>query len=243
MSYNQNSGYGAAQIAKWPFTTGKDFIVVGSTYSGLANMQQLMTPDTEWVPRLYSSSTAVTDALAQCVAGRADIIRIHPSYSTVLSATELLNAETKWVTILPVAWQYLDGTLFTNKATATLPATTTGTLFTVTGRVNIVQIIGEVTTAIQAQACAAKLVAVPTVWSTVDLCATADLISAAVGTQLTITGTFANALVLTNGASVKQASGVLVKAGTIGLNTAATNTGSVKWKIIYTPVDPGAMII
>jgi hypothetical protein len=241
--FNLDNGYGLVQSRDGAFTFGKKFYVTGTTYANNNNANFMFRNDPEGTIRFYSSATAVTDALASCVAGRGDIIFIDPSYSTPLTATELLNAETKNVSIIPAGRVYKDGTFFANKATATLPATTTGTLFTVTGRVNVLQIIGEVTTALGATVTNLKLTSVPTVGSTVDLCANGAVASLALGTQLTITGTPANALVATNGASVTQASALMVKAGTISAVTDATNTGSVKWKVIYTPIDPGAMII
>ena len=57
-----------------------------------------------------------------------------------------------------------------DRATSSLPATTDLTIFNVTGgRVIVTSILGEVTTVIQAQACAIKLKSVPTTGTAVDL--------------------------------------------------------------------------
>ena len=130
------------------------------------------------------------------------------------------------------------------RAAAALPQTAQAALFTVTGRVNIKKIIGVVTTVIQTQANDTKLVANPTVGADVDLCAVLDVSADAVGTNYTITGTLANAMVATtSGANVTQAAPVTVQAGTIDLNCAASNTGAVSWLIEYEEIDEGATVV
>lgn len=131
-----------------------------------------------------------------------------------------------------------------DRATATLPQTTASAIFNVlTGRVAITGIVGEVTTIIQAQANATKLQANPTTGTTVDICATLDINGKEAGTLFGVTGTFATAMVGANaGASVMCATPVVIAVGTIDLNCAASNTGSVKWTIFYIPIDDGAYI-
>lgn len=128
--------------------------------------------------------------------------------------------------------------------TATLPATATGSLFTVTGgRVLITSIVGEVTTAIQAQANAVKLVATPTTGTVNDLSGTVDINALAVGGLLGATGLAGDALVKSTGGGVSNLRNPIVVAiGAIGLNTAATNTGSVKWVLTYVALDNGAAV-
>lgn len=235
---SQQSRYGA--IARtFPFTTGKTFFLVGSSDTILGNFLGEFPADKDGVVRTYTTATA---ALAACVAGRGDYIYTAPSFSTALTATELLAAETKGVTILPTGLNQ-NGAYYAHRATAALPATTQSALFTVTGRIKLLSIIGEVTTIVQTQACNTKIVANPTVGNDVDMCAVLDITAAAVGAQFSITGTLATAMVkTTSGAGVFQAAPLLVLPGTIDLSTAATNTGSVKWRIEYTPVDPGARV-
>tara|TARA_Y100000034_G_C6905929_1_gene420363 strand:- start:371 stop:814 length:444 start_codon:yes stop_codon:yes gene_type:complete len=128
--------------------------------------------------------------------------------------------------------------------TAALPQTAQAALFTVTGRVIVTQIVGEVTTVIETKANATKLVANPTVGADVDLCATDDITADAVGTLYSITGTLANAMVATtSGAFVAQAAPTVVADGTIDLNCAASNTGSVKWTVHYIPLDNGSSVV
>lgn len=131
-----------------------------------------------------------------------------------------------------------------DKATAALPQTTTATLFTVTGgRIVLTSIVGEVTTVIQTQANNTKLVATPTTGTAVDICAVLDISADEVGCLYGITGIFGDAMVGTNaGATVAPQRGIVIPVGTIKLSCAASNTGSVKWRMSYIPYDEGATV-
>lgn len=131
-----------------------------------------------------------------------------------------------------------------DRATAALPQTTAGALFTVAGgTVAILGIVGEVTTIIQNQANNTKLTANPTTGTSVDICAVLDTANKEAGCLFGITGTFATAMVGANaGATVMCATPVVVNIGTIDLDCAASNTGSVKWSIWYVPLEDGAYI-
>ena len=133
--------------------------------------------------------------------------------------------------------------VITQRPTAALPASGTGTLFTITGgRVRITSLIGEVTTVIQTQACTAKITSTPTVGAAVDLCATLDVTAKVVGSLFYITGTLANALVNAQ-CALAMAQQLIVNTGKIDLITGATNSGSVKWTIQWIPVDVGATLV
>lgn len=134
--------------------------------------------------------------------------------------------------------------LVVNKAAASLPQTATGTIFTIAGgRIIAFLIFGEVTTIIQAQANAVKLVSTPTVGSAVDICATADINALEVGGKLVAPNVAATALGKTNaGASFGAYGFTVLPAGTLGLNTAASSTGALKWSMFYTPLDTGASV-
>lgn len=176
--------------------------------------------------------------------GFGDQVFVTPSFATAPSAAELVLLETYGVEVIPLARKTSTGEYITSRATAGLPASTQAALFTVTGKIKVHAIIGEVTTVIQTQACNTKIVANPTVGADVDLCATANITADDVGSQLSITGTFATALVETaSGALVFQAAPSIVAAGSIDLSTDATNTGSVKWVLIWSPISPGALVI
>lgn len=132
-----------------------------------------------------------------------------------------------------------------DRPTAALPQTATGSLFTVTGgRVLVTSITGEVTTTIQTQANAIKLVATPSGSGAVnDLSTTVESSALAAGGLLGATGLAGDALVKSTGGCVSNLRNpVVVAAGSIGLNTAASNTGSVKWSLTYIPLDDGASV-
>lgn len=130
------------------------------------------------------------------------------------------------------------------RADASLPQTAAEALFTVTGgKVLITGIVGEVGTVIETQANNTKLTANPTVGTSVDICAVLSITADEAGTLYSITGTLTDALVgTTAGAVAAQAKNVIVNAGTIDLNCAASNTGTIAWTVFYVPIDDGAAI-
>lgn len=133
------------------------------------------------------------------------------------------------------------------RATAALPQTAAGALFTVTGgKVLVTSLIGEVTTVIQTQADNTKLTFDPSdAGATQDLCAVLDVTGDAVGTLYSITGTPATAMqdALNFLPSSKvPAQPIVLKPGSILLDCAASNTGSVKWELTYIPLDGGASV-
>jgi hypothetical protein len=131
-----------------------------------------------------------------------------------------------------------------DRATATLPASTAGALFTVSGgKVAILGIIGEVTTAIQNQLNNTKLTANPTTGTSVDLCTVLDTANDEVGCLYGITGVVSEALVGANaGYAPWPTRPLVVNEGTIDLDCAATNTGSIAWSIWYLPLEDGAAV-
>lgn len=131
-----------------------------------------------------------------------------------------------------------------DRATAALPQTVAASIFTVTGgRVIVNMLLGQVTTIIQTQTNNTKVKSVPTVGSTVDLCAVKDITALEAGGLLVVNGVAATALTQANaGAIIAETVPVVVAAGAIQLDCAASNTGSVKWSIWYVPFDDGAYI-
>lgn len=127
----------------------------------------------------------------------------------------------------------------------TLPATATGSIFTVTGgRVLVTSITGVVTTAIQAQANNVKLVATPSGNGAVnDLSGVVDVNALALGGLLAPTGLAGDVLVKSTGGGVSGLRNPIVVApGAIGVNTSATNTGAVTWTLTYVALDNGASV-
>jgi hypothetical protein len=237
--YNKNSGYGQGKFLEKD-TNGKTFILTSSSGANFQTLSELFTPDPEGQARLYTSWAT---AIAATVAGRGDKILVSRSFTTAPTQAQIATMLTNGVISEPFGGK--SGSNYaTHRAPATLPATTKTPYFTVTGKVKVLNIIGEVTTVVQAQANAIKLVSTPTVGAAVDLCTTVESNAASVGSLFTITGTLANAMIKTvSGAVPSQASALIVTAGTIDLNTAATNTGATKWTVIWEPVDPGAMVL
>lgn len=131
------------------------------------------------------------------------------------------------------------------RATAALPQTAQSALFTISGgRVLLLGIVGEVTTVIQTQANNTKLVANPTVGTDVDICAALSISADEVGCLYGITGLFSDAMVGANaGATVWPRNPVVLPVGSLDLNCAASNTGSVKWNAWYVPLDAGASLV
>lgn len=133
-----------------------------------------------------------------------------------------------------------------SKAATAITAISTKPLFTVAGgRVVITSLIGEVTTAIQAQANAAKIVFNPdATGADTDLTATEDINADAVGTLYGVSGDFSDALLVGLLALEAPAFGgpFILSEGSIGLNTAASSTGAVAWTLTYVPLDDGAAV-
>lgn len=123
-------------------------------------------------------------------------------------------------------------------------APVTGSLFRITGgRIALLGIVGEVTTIIQTQADATKLVSTPTVGTALDICATLDITADEVGCLYGITGIPGDAMIGANaGASPMCLRPLVIPTGVIGLNCAATNTGSIKWAAFWLPLDDGAAL-
>jgi hypothetical protein len=131
------------------------------------------------------------------------------------------------------------------RATAVLPATAYGALFTVSGgRILVTGLVGEVTVVCSGTATNLKVTATPTTGTAVDVAANVAVTSKEVGTLIGITGLFSDAAVASNaGATVMPRNGVVVPIGTLGITTSATNTGSVKWTLLYVALDDAATVV
>lgn len=129
-----------------------------------------------------------------------------------------------------------------DRAIATLPQTAAAAIFNIVGgRVLLTAIVGEVTVVIQTQANNTKLTANPTTGTSVAICAVLDITAKEVGTLFGISGLNSDALIGINaGALPGQTRPVVLPVGTIDLDCAASNTGSVKWSVLYMPLDDGA---
>lgn len=241
MSYNINAGYGAVVAnATMGRTVGKTFFVTASSGKNVDFMQDVFGTDYDGLGRVYAT---ITLALAQCVTGRGDVVIVASDFTTAPTDANLTSAGTKGVKI--TFSNQGDASEFVEMGTSkNLPATTTGAIFTVTGVVEIIAITGVVTTVIQTQACNVKVSTVSNS-ATTDICANLDVTAAAAQSRMSITGTFANALLNTaKGVPVaRQATPLIVQEGTIILTTSATNTGAIRWAVRYRPLQEGSRIV
>lgn len=126
--------------------------------------------------------------------------------------------------------------LTVKRSAANLPQGTAAAIFTITGDIiEIIEIVGVVTTQIQNQANATKLIANPTTGSDDDLCATLDIDNDAVGTIYTLPAALISALNSSTNQGVILGPGVtrIVRPGTIDLSCAGSSTGQIAWHISY----------
>lgn len=243
MARSKEAGYGrlAAQTLTRR-TAGKTFYVTSAIGTG-ANaqfLQDVFTPDNDGVSRVYSSITLATAAL---VANRGDVIVVASDYTTAPTDTELAAIATAKATIV-FADQTETSEMIAMTINKALPATTTGAIFTITGVVEIISIIGVVTTVIQAQSCNCKISTVSNS-ATTDICADLDINGKLAQSRMSITGTFANAMINTaKGVPVaRQATSIIAQEWTVILTTSATNTGNIRWLVRYKPLQPGSRIV
>jgi hypothetical protein len=127
------------------------------------------------------------------------------------------------------------------RAAAVLPATAAQTIFTVTGRVFITALIGEVTTVCSATVTNLKIDAVGTASGV-----TTPLVLNSLVTSLTVGNEFAFSTlgaVATIGAAVSQNNEAIMPTGIIRITTDATNTGAMRWTCLYIPLDDGANVV
>ena len=131
-----------------------------------------------------------------------------------------------------------------SRATAAITGVSTKGLFTVTGgAVLVTSFVGVVTTIIQAQATLTKIVATPTTGTVNDLSATVDMTGAIVGSLFGITGLAGDAAVVSTGGGVSNMRNpIAVNIGVIGVNTAASSTGAMRWVMTYVPLENGASV-
>lgn len=133
--------------------------------------------------------------------------------------------------------------LATKTSTSTL---TTGTLFNWAGSVQILSIIGRVTTQIQNQATTIKLGIQADALTLQDICATVDANNFLVGTMLGITGSYTDAMVGTTGVPTKPpmtpVNATCVTSGIIKVTYGAASSGAIVWEILWCPLNAAGSI-
>jgi len=159
-----------------------------------------------------------------------------------------LGLGVSWRTGVPPGELYgtsVEQTVCTSIKTLPLVADLTPDLFTVAGGpVLCTQLFSIVTTVIQAQATTFQFRATATGLSAVTLSATVDLNAAAVGSVVSMTGTFANAAIISaNQTHVGQASPVYLGPGIVEGVFGAQSTGAMQHYMVYKPLAPGATVI
>ena len=135
--------------------------------------------------------------------------------------------------------------LIVDKAAVALAQTGSIDLFQAKGgKVLVVSLYSEVTTIIQVQANAAKYILHPASGTDVDACATLDITGMEVGAFMAITGKFADAAVksLAGGFAFQLQPFVIPADCIIRQNCAANNTGQMKHRLSYLPLDGGAYV-
>lgn len=134
----------------------------------------------------------------------------------------------------------------TSRAAANIPQSATGGLFLVTGgRIMVIALVGEVTTAIQNQTCTLGYGTFPTTGSAnnTNLGSTVTLTNAAVGRHFVSNTGGAVANDFADGAGVSMtATRLIVPAGSITATTSASNTGQMKFDLVWVPLDTGASV-
>ena len=129
------------------------------------------------------------------------------------------------------------------RATATLPATAAQTIFNVAGgAVFVTSLIGQVTTAIQAQATTVQIQHTVGATTTNLTTAAGDVNAAVVGTIVALPGALGGASPVQVGAGASGDAGFVLGTGALKYVTGATSTGSIKWTITYVPIDDGASV-
>jgi len=139
--------------------------------------------------------------------------------------------------------------IIVERAAASLPQTAQTAYFTITGRVLITMLVGEVTTEVQAQATTLQWVANPTVGADVTITSAGlDATGDTVGTLYGVTGTLASQIdIRASGvlapSELMASPGLLLAAGTLDLKTVASSTGGTKWTIHYVPLDSNSTVV
>ena len=143
-------------------------------------------------------------------------------------------------------YNLVDQWIRVSKAAATLPASTTQTIFNVdNGNVLVKLLYGEVTTIVQAQANNLSVEAVPDTGTLLELASVLDINADEAGTIYMVEGD-GTALVGTVAGGALNAVGTgsfIVAPGVIRIVTSATNTGATKWEIFYIPLEDDAVVI
>ncbi len=138
------------------------------------------------------------------------------------------------------------------RATKSLTAVTNGSqaLFTVTGMVRLLGIVGEVTVAMDGTTTSINLTVDSTVGSAVDLCAatvvTSDVVGTVYGIQTWVTGLLVSNATTAPGDAYSPfapSNSLVIQPGQILLKGTAADAGDTKWYAFWTPITDGASLV
>ena len=127
---------------------------------------------------------------------------------------------------------------------------TVANIFTITGGpILVTALVGEITTAVSANACNMKLVMDPTNGADTDMCAVLDLNALTQYSWIYLDGTIANAAVnAVPGTALPLGIGMdiplVLPPGTIDMNLANSDptTGAITWYMRYKPLKTGVVV-
>jgi len=235
---HQLSRYGAISKSH-PFATGKTFFLVNSTEFALQEFQNRYPVDSDGVTRVYTTWAAVITSLQANT--DADVVMVSPLFTTAPTAAQLAQLDAAGVVVYQMGSALLDGTYMAVKTASAIATTTNYNLFQVNGRIELLDIIGEVVTSTGATV-AAKFQFVGPTATTTDLTATTNIAAMPAGSMLTITGTLTNLMKTTLDVIARQATPLIISGGTLALNISQTTTGNIAYKVRYKPLDNGAFV-
>ncbi len=130
---------------------------------------------------------------------------------------------------------------------ADLPATVAEATFEVEGGEVLVHLLyGRVTTVIETQTCNTKVTLNPDSGTSADVASNLDITADEVGTIYIVEGD-GSTLIGVNAGQTWAGAGLphpfIMNAGSIDIETSATNTGRIKWHVYYEPLTEGAQIL
>jgi hypothetical protein len=196
-------------------------------------------------------------ALTACSANRGDVIIVGKGHDQSLATLLALNTvagvtfidtryNVSWTTGTPGANRAVSNRQSVSRLAALLTSAAPNNIFTVVGSIRVIEIYGLVEVVIANTACTVRLGAVATGLTEFFMsAASASVAAAAVGTTISITGTVADAAILSaNQNRLSQALVHVVHTGVIRItNSGSPATGTVSWHMLYEPVTPGSYAI
>lgn len=218
--------------------------------------EDLVVPTADVVTNVYAMDVIgnKADAAQDTVAADKSLMGYTKAVLTDTGTTipgTITTLNTAVVTDIPATITTLQGNVTTvlggaeqNVATASINLSVGNTnIFTVTGLVEIVSLIGTIDTTFKVIANNTKITAGGGV---VDICGVVDITGAAQFSIFSIDGVLANAMIINvGGAFVSQAGRITVGPGAITVNCAGDDaaTGLVTWYLLYKPVSSTGSVV